>query len=369
LNPMKYKSFRLFYLVTILFVICACQQKVSQKIGNVRPLADTVGFAQYDWQMDSIMKRIERFQSDSLGMSVNVTMAEAGCKVIISPHDDYSYVGYLYPKALRMIKAKTIIMFGVAHKAKLMNLEDQIVFESYSYWKGPYGHVKVSEAREKLLGYLPPDIFQLNDSMHRIEHSLEALIPFLQYFNRNIEIIPILVPYMSFTRMDEISEPLAKAILTLAKDRKWKWGTDYSIIISTDAVHYGDQDWGDKNFAWFGTDNVGYLSAVAHEYEIIETLSGKLDPEKLESFCKLTVQDTNFREYKWTWCGRYSVPFGLLTAFHLNRMMEGNTIFGNLVGYSTSINHLPIPVKDLGMGITAPANNHHWVGYASLVYY
>lgn len=296
-------------------------------------------------------------------------MPETACKVIITPHDDYSYVGYLYPKVLSKIKAKTIIMVGVAHKAKQMNLESQIVFDSYWNWKGPYGPVRVSTAREELIGNLSPEIFQVNDSIHRIEHSLEALIPFLQYFNRNIEIIPILVLYMSFTTMDKISEPLAKAIFTVANDRKWNWGTDYAIVISTDAVHYGDEDWGEKNFAWFGTDSLGYLKAIEHEFEIIENLSGELLPGKIESFCKLTVQDTNFREYKWTWCGRYSVPFGLLTAFHLNRMIDGKTIAGSLVGYSTSIDHLPIPVKDIGMGITAPANFHHWVGYAAIGYY
>lgn len=28
----------------------------------------------------------------------------------------------------------------------------------------------------------------------------------------------------------------------------------------------------------------------------------------------------------------------------------------------------PIPVSDLRMGVTAPANNHHWVGYGSVKY-
>lgn len=99
------------------------------------------------------------------------------------------------------------------------------------------------------------------------------------------------------------------------------------------------------------------------------TISGMLEPEKIKSFNGLTVQDTNFREYKWTWCGRYSVPFGLLTAYYLNKIVDGKSLNGIPVGYSTSIDHPKLPVENLNMGMTAPANSHHWVGYAAIGYY
>jgi hypothetical protein len=37
-------------------------------------------------------------------------------------------------------------------------------------------------------------------------------------------------------------------------------------------------------------------------------------------------------------------------------------------GYSTSIANKPLPVSDLGMGVTAPAKLTHWVGYAAVGY-
>jgi len=147
-----------------------------------------------------------------------------------------------------------------------------------------------------------------------------------------------------------------------------KWGEDFAIIISTDAVHYGDQDWGGTNLAPYGADSAGYKKAVAHEYEIINnTLTGEITPEKIKQFTHYTVQDTNYKEYKWTWCGRYSVPMGLLTAYYLEKDLNQN-LKGTLVGYATSIDHPKLKVEDLGMGITAPANIHHWVGYAALGY-
>ena len=182
---------------------------MDEKI-SVRPLVDTVGFAHMGWQMDSIMARISR--SEKQNPETSNFHYEGHPKVILSPHDDYTYVGSLYPAALKNIRAKTVIIFGVAHKAWLLKLEDQIVFDAYDYWQGPYGKVKVSDIREEIIGQLPQKYFLVNDSMQTIEHSVEALIPFLQYFNRDVQIVSILVPYMSYERMQEIAQPLSLAI-------------------------------------------------------------------------------------------------------------------------------------------------------------
>jgi hypothetical protein len=80
------------------------------------------------------------------------------------------------------------------------------------------------------------------------------------------------------------------------------------------------------------------------------------------------VQPDNYKEYKWTWCGRYSVPFGLLTAIELQKQTNSALLKGKFIGYSTSIDHKPLPVEDLHMGRTAIATMRHWVGYVSVGY-
>jgi len=362
---MKYKNFSYCFSIIGFLVLISCQQEIELET-NVRPLADTIGFAQYDWQMDSILNRIYRTQNEYPDIDRENT--ETVSKVLISPHDDYSYVGSLYPQTLQNIKANTVFLFGVAHKARLLNLEDQIIFDSYDAWKGPYGNVKVSKVREEILELLPIEIFQVNDSMQRMEHSVEAIIPFLQYYNRNVEIVSILVPYMSYDKMMEISKPLSDAIKNVITKRNWTWGKDYAFVISNDAVHYGDEDWGGKNFAYYGTDSIGYLQTMAHEEKIIEAISGELSPKKVKMFTEFTVEELDHKEYKWTWCGRYSVPFGLLTAYQLQQNLDSDPLVGKPIGYATSIDHPHIPVEDLNMGVTAPANGHHWVGYASINY-
>lgn len=363
---MKKASITFSVLLIFLFILYGCDTVKKDTGLRVRPLVDTIGFAHYAWQMDSLMARIERNQGDSLAPWLREDLSWRMC---ISPHDDYTYVGWLYPAVLSHVHAKTILMIGVAHKARILNLRDKIVTGTYPAWKGIYGDIRISPLRDELFGRLDTSLYTISDSMITIEHSLEALLPFLQYYNRDFEIIPVLVPYMNYYRMDEISRQLADTLKSIMELHNMDFGKDLAIVISTDAVHYGDQDWGGKNYAVYGTDSTGTADARKHELEIIHNcLTGPVLQTKAQQFTKYTVMDDDYTSYKWTWCGRYSVPFGLLTGFHLQQALDARPLGGKFVGYASSIDHTPIPVRDLWMGTTAPANNHHWVGYAAIGY-
>jgi AmmeMemoRadiSam system protein B len=325
---------------------------------KIRQQVDTVGFAQYDWQTDSIMARLDRRGWQQA--------AGDPWKLAICPHDDYTYVGELYPEVLHNVRADNIFLLGVAHKASQLGLENYLLFESNTHWHGPYGNVPVSPARNELISLLGDDYAHISDTMHTVEHSLESLIPFLQYFNRKISIIPVLVPAMSPERMDECGKALADAISSVASKNGWEWGRDYTIVVTTDAVHYGNEDWGGKDYAMYGCDEEGNRKAREHELEIINNcLAGEVGPENFRLFSEYTIDDNDFRKYKWTWCGRYCIPVALYTAWYLN---ESGLLHGEMIAYSSSISSEHLPVKDLGMGTTAIATACHWVGYAALGY-
>ncbi len=344
--------------ILILTISLSCMQNQEKTDLKIRQVVDTIGFAKYDWQMDSIMNRL------TIPVDQDKTW-----RIAITPHDDYAYVSNLYLQVLNGIKAKTVILFGVAHKARNYNLENQIIFDSYDYWSAPYGNVKVSGLRDEIISKLPDSLRMVHDEMQSVEHSIEALIPFLQYNNRKLEIIPVLVPYMSFDKMQQIVEPFAEILSEIMIEKDLKWGSDIAVVISTDAVHYGDEDWGGKNYALYGTDSLGLIQARNHEMEIINNcLVGDITEDKIQKFVNYTVQESDYKEYKWTWCGRYSVPFGLLTAIELNKKMNGLELNGEFIGYSNSIDHPILKVDDLQMGTTAPANHHHWVGYTAVGY-
>ncbi|HEY4799281.1 MAG TPA: AmmeMemoRadiSam system protein B [Bacteroidia bacterium] len=355
---------KIFFLFIFIHSLVQSQDKSRTK------LADTVGFAHLQWQMDSVMMRIEQQYGKKISRIWNEKniSADDEWKVAISPHDDYTYASYMYPLVLRNVKAKTIILFGVAHKAKQLNLQDKLIFDSFTQWKGCYGNIKASPLREKLISKLPNDIYEINDSMQILEHSVEGILPFVQYFNHKVEIISILVPYNSWENMNIQSQHLAAAIASVLNENKLQWGKDIAFVISTDAVHYGDEDWGGKNFAQFGADSSGYKKAVAFEKEIIsECLAESLTKEKIKKFNEYTVNPTDYKEYKWTWCGRYSIPMGLLTSNYLSKDLKIQ-LHGTALDYSTSLSNQPLKVDDLKMGITAPAKLRHWVGYAAIGY-
>jgi MEMO1 family protein len=348
------------FLSLLVIVVLSCNSGKAGKANDikVRPLRDTIGFAQYPWQMDSIISRISR----------NGWKRCEGkpLRLAICPHDDYTYVGAIYPELLQNIKAPNIILLGVAHKAASMGVEDSLVFDSYTHWRGPWSNIPISPVREKIFEILKNNYAIVNDSLQAVEHSVEAMIPFLQYFNRNISIVPILVPAMSPDRMEQCGKALADAIKSVAKKNGWEWGIDYAIVVTTDAVHYGNEDWGGANRAYFGCDSSGNIKARIRESEIIENcLVGPIDPFKIRSFSDYTINKDNFREYKWTWCGRYCVPVALYASYYLS---NPESISGILTGYSTSITSEHIPVDDILMGRTAIATDCHWVGYAALGY-
>jgi hypothetical protein len=91
--------------------------------------------------------------------------------------------------------------------------------------------------------------------------------------------------------------------------------------------------------------------------------------EKLKAFLYECVDRNDVTNYRITWCGRFSIPFGLAVASRLTESMESRALAGTLLDYGTSVSEASLDVSDLrGLGATAPSNLHHWVGYAAIGY-
>lgn len=98
---------KLTFLLPFLLAI-SCNTKNNFPKESIRPIHDTIGFAQYNWQLDSIYNRLQL-------KDIPNTKA---WKTVISPHDDYKYAGKLYHTSLEGVNANTIILIGVAHRAR-----------------------------------------------------------------------------------------------------------------------------------------------------------------------------------------------------------------------------------------------------------
>jgi len=276
----------------------------------------------------------------------------------------------LYALALSRIKAPRVIIFGVAHKARVFNAQNQLIFDAYPVWFGPYAPVKVSSLREAITRRLPPQDYLVDNNMQTVEHSVEAIVNFLQAYNRQVEIAAVLVPYLDWENLNRLSNDLALTLYQICKENKWTLGKDIAFVSSEDAVHYGDSGWGTTNYTPYGCDLTGYSKMVEDELQLIQSsLAGPVNPEKIRTFFYTCVEESNPRQYRRTWCGRFSIPFGLKTIAQLSQRLENRTLTGYFLDYGTSVSEASLDVEKLApLGATAPNNFHHWVGYAAVGY-
>ncbi len=337
--------------------------------GGRRGQMDTVGFVTTATQMDGVLEqcralaapRLESLRAEH-GWGEETRFSAAVC-----PHDDYYYSGRLYVLLMPYLRTDTVILFGVFHKARVWDLRDKLVFDSFEAWRGPYGPVKVSPIREEIISKLSKKDYVVDNDMQQVEHSVEAIVPWLQAYNPDVEIVSILVPYMQWETMDRLAAELADALATIMRERGWQLGEDVALISSADAVHYGDAGWGGRSYADYGTDPDGYKKAVNRDLHLAEsTLCGPVTRSSLQKFLYKCVDRGDVTQYKLTWCGRFSVPFGINVASRLNEELNGRQLVGTLLDYGTSVGEVSVDVE--GLGVTAPNNLHHWVGYASIGY-
>ena len=355
-------------LLIIFFCICffGCKNETTVKNEvqdqilekKVKYWHDAIGFTKYDWQLDSIYNRlgIKDFKNNM------------HWKAAISPHDAYKYAGRLYYESLKGISANTVILVGVAHFARNFDLQDKIIFGDFTHWESPYGELKVSDLSSEIIERLPQSSYLVNNDIYETEHSLEAIVPFLHRKNKNLEIIPILVPYLNYNTIDGVSTDLSIVVSKILKEKNLEYGKDVAIVISSDAVHYGNEGWS-RDLAPFGVDDEGIRKARALDMEIIEKcLVNEISNEKVKAFTEYTVQPYDYKDYKWVWCGRYSVPFGVGFAHKLNQALHNKPLLGTFLDYESSIDHDLIKVEDLGVETKTIATQKHWVAYAIIKY-
>ncbi len=327
--------------------------------GNVRGQLDTVGFASRADQMAAVWDLSSSPPApESLGPD-----PAPGVLAVVAPHDDYLYAGRVYRRVLPLVAARTVVVVGVFHGYRRFGVRDRVVFDPYPAWRAPDGEVPVSPLREEILAALPAEDREQDAAMHDAEHSVEALVYWLRHRRPDLEIVPVLVPAARFDRLREIADRAGSALAAAMKRRGLALGTDVAIAISTDGVHYG-ADFGHVPFGDGGIE--AYASATARDREILAgKLSGPLTVERLRSLYETFADPADPDRYRIPWCGRFSIPFGLLLARRVAVDLGLGEPRAVPLAYSTSVGAPELPVRGLGLGETAPANLYHFVGYPS----
>ncbi|MBI4811374.1 MAG: AmmeMemoRadiSam system protein B [Ignavibacteriales bacterium] len=292
---------------------------------------------------------------------VETKVVESDIIAGISPHDDYLYAARVYYPLFKTLKAKEAVIFGVTHgtvRKEIGDPQNILLLDEFKAWKGLRQNIEISQLREFIKDRLDTSYFKVNNKAHELEHSIEGLLPFLQYFNPNIKITPIMVTAMPFKRMEEISEKLAAIIADYIKVNKMLLVKDIIFLMSSDANHYGK----DFNNIPFGEDSTAHSRATEQDIRIATNyLSGIVSPKKIIEF---TSEMKNV-----VWCGKFSIPFGLLTANKVVELVESKNLEGQILRYSDTFTEGVLPIKGTEMGTTAPFSLRHWCGFLSAAYY
>lgn len=364
-------SFILAFFSIFIFASTPTREEILKEMAipstdTVRGQKDGIGYAKTKEQMEEIYNI--SLEPPSPNIFGEEPSSSAFC--VIVPHDDYLYAGRIYRQLLTMIKAKTVFIIGPLHRWRDFDIKNKIVLDGYSSWRTPDGEVKVSKIRDLVIKGLPEDKYVQSNTVFDSEHSIEGPLYFLKHTNKDVEIVPILVPPMDYRTMLDIMSDLITAVGTYMEFNELFVGDDIAFVISADAVHYGK----DFNYTPYGDGGCdAYQKAVEEDKDIILNLLTKsVTPIRVKAIFE-RFQDLYAPEKaKITWCGRFSIPFGLSLGFNLFKVMNGRknkakAFYGYPLCYSTSVGSPTLPSKT-GLGTTAPSNLYHFVGYPGVYY-
>ncbi|MGD9116546.1 MAG: AmmeMemoRadiSam system protein B [Dehalococcoidia bacterium] len=159
---------------------------------------------------------------------VDVGAAKEDVIGLVSPHAGYVYSGPVAGATISRVRFKdTFIIMGPNHTG----LGKPLSIMTEGRWNTPLGGVAIdSELARKIaaLGSLEED-----ERAHSYEHSIEVQLPFLQYFNPDFRIVPIVFGHPDGAIYKDIGRAIAAAVKEL--------GRGVVIIASSDMSHYEPQ--------------------------------------------------------------------------------------------------------------------------------
>jgi len=148
-------------------------------------------------------------------------------KGIIVPHAGYMYSGWVAGKVYgSIIPPDTAIIIGTNHTG----LGERISLFPGEAFITPLGEVSVDkEISEDLIKSVP--LLSRDVMAHLHEHSIEVQVPFLQYINPKVKIVPICLSKLSLEEVKELGKGIAEVIK--------KHSDKYILIVgSSDFSHY-----------------------------------------------------------------------------------------------------------------------------------
>jgi len=150
---------------------------------------------------------------------------------LISPHAGFEYsgsvAGAVFSSAYLPNK---FIILGPSHRS----VKSRYAIMKEGVWETPLGDVMIdtplAEAVMSHCNFIVED-----NSAHINEHSIEVQIPFIQFFKKDISIVPLSISYYtSYEELEELGNAISQGIKQIKEE--------VMIIASTDMSHYVSQE-------------------------------------------------------------------------------------------------------------------------------
>ena len=144
----------------------------------------------------------------------------------VCPHAGYVHSGRLAVATLARVKVtNTVILLGPNHTGRGRPFS----LMSNGTWRMPFGDAEIDkEIAARLLA--ASDDLEADVAAHEYEHSLEVLVPLLQYFQPGVKIVPIVLGGGDAALLHRLGEVIAGVV----RDAK----REILIVASTDMSHF-----------------------------------------------------------------------------------------------------------------------------------
>jgi MEMO1 family protein len=145
---------------------------------------------------------------------------------VVAPHAGYIYSGAVAGLLYGRIEIPpTVIILGPNHHG----YGARAALFPAGEWLTPLGAVRLDDALAELVLRHAP-LVEEDSTAHHYEHSLEVQVPFLQFLNPDVTIVPICLGFGDFARCSSLGQGIADAIR--------EYGRDVLIVASSDMTHY-----------------------------------------------------------------------------------------------------------------------------------
>lgn len=165
-------------------------------------------------------------------LSTRIKEVEKKEKVLalISPHAGYVYSGDVAGAVYSIAQIpKNVVVMGPNHHG----LGAPFSVMTRGTWRMPSGDIPINEKLSQLM-VEESRWLRADDQAHINEHSVEVQLPFIQYVQPTLELVPVVLSTADYQTCQEIGSAIARAIR--------RYEEPVVIIASTDMTHYESQE-------------------------------------------------------------------------------------------------------------------------------